>query len=93
MVSAYKRLLSEKEALESGLKAFQNVCKTSESPEVKQDGSDTSSSHEDERNFQQELNALMSSFQVLTAEKNHMEATYQADKKLLRQEKERVCLM
>lgn len=94
IVSAFKRLSKEKKALESGLKAFQNVYKPGidgSDTSQKQEGSDSSSTQEDERNFQQELNALMTSFQALTAEKNHMEATYQADKKKLLQEKDRVC--
>ncbi|KAK7792654.1 hypothetical protein R5R35_005112 [Gryllus longicercus] len=116
VVIAYKGLVTEKEALESSVKALstsqsstnnrperhdtndKNTEKTSKNPrEVEnQDLEETKESEnqiKDEENdsvkqLHQQLTTLTNSLATLSAEKSRMEASFQADKKQLRLEKE-----
>lgn len=76
VVSAYKSLLKEKEALDISLSALtSDKSKDSDSDNA----SDTSESSK-------QINTVMSSLATLSAEKSRMEASFQADKKNMRQE-------
>ncbi|XP_059610805.1 GRIP and coiled-coil domain-containing protein 1 [Phlebotomus argentipes] len=79
VVAAYKGLLKEKEALEVSLSALSKKDTTHENG--KPDGATA-----DGDNLQMQIATLMSSLATLSAEKSRMEASFQADKKLLRQE-------
>ncbi|XP_061399534.1 GRIP and coiled-coil domain-containing protein 1 [Musca vetustissima] len=101
VVTAYKGLLKEKEALETSLAAISSQkqvqpvndeCGPSKSlvsdPSTKSE-TDTSSTtdnenSEDKSNIQSQIATLMNSLATLSAEKSRMEASFQADKKLLR---------
>lgn len=93
VVTAYKGLLKEKEALESSLAA---VNKASPSREVKpnENGSDTDTKKQEEDTasvngnyeYQEQLATLMNSLATLSAEKSRQEASFQNDKRQLRQE-------
>lgn len=93
VVTAYKGLLKEKEALESSLAA---VNKASPSREVKpnenETDTDTKRQEEDTASvngnyeYQEQLATLMNSLATLSAEKSRQEASFQNDKRQLRQE-------
>jgi hypothetical protein len=76
VVTAYKGLIKEKEALEASLKILND--KTSKN-------SDAQAAAE-----QKQLKILTESLSVLSAEKSRMESNFQADKKKLRGEVEMV---
>uniref|UniRef100_A0A7G3AR34 Putative myosin-11 tabanus bromius n=1 Tax=Lutzomyia longipalpis TaxID=7200 RepID=A0A7G3AR34_LUTLO len=80
VVAAYKGLLKEKEALEVSLAALSK----DSTKETKENGQDTKAGDSD--NLQMQIATLMSSLATLSAEKSRMEASFQADKKQLRQE-------
>uniref|UniRef100_A0A6B2EFH7 Putative myosin class ii heavy chain n=1 Tax=Phlebotomus kandelakii TaxID=1109342 RepID=A0A6B2EFH7_9DIPT len=79
VVAAYKGLLKEKEALEVSLSALTKKDSTKENGQ-----SESPASNGD--NLQMQIATLMSSLATLSAEKSRMEASFQADKKQLRQE-------
>lgn len=91
VVAAYKGLLKEKEALEASLsalnvpndKAAQNVSKVSESQSFESSPEPSTSADTD---LKVQLGTLMNSLATLSAEKSRMEASFQADKKQMRQE-------
>lgn len=96
VVTAYKGLLKEKEALETSLAAHAEATAAGEpgSP-AKQDVSHNSSDANDggadgaaalpvEGQLQTQIITLMNSLATLSAEKSRMEASFQADKKQLR---------
>lgn len=96
LVVAYKRLLNEKAALETSLAAF-TTKKTESSSDANEstpsgpDGSaskPTSSSGNGDATDQlrMQISTLMNSLATLSAEKSKMEASFQADKRSLRQE-------
>lgn len=90
VVTAYKSLQKEKQALENGLKAIKNVSdvdSTSSDSSRKEKESPISSGDE---KLSSEVATLMNSLTSLSAEKSRMEASFQADKKKLRQENDRV---
>lgn len=111
LVTAYKSLVTEKEALESSVKALQNVQNLSEGQITENqsdipadDVGDSAASNAvakptgepQAESFHAKLTTLTNSLATLSAEKCRMEASFQADKKLLRQEKDRVvnhCIM
>lgn len=80
VVTAYKGLLKEKEALEAAITS-------STKPE---EGDSTASSQnvskDDSENLQLQISTLMNSLATLSNEKSRMEASFQADKKKLRGE-------
>lgn len=99
VVTAYKGLLKEKEALETSLAAHAeatgvkdaNVSDTSTSTadgQVNADAADgataSGSGDEDKGQMQTQIITLMNSLATLSAEKSRMEASFQADKKQLR---------
>ncbi|XP_034486384.1 GRIP and coiled-coil domain-containing protein 1 [Drosophila innubila] len=99
VVTAYKGLLKEKEALETSLAAHAEATgvkdaiagDTGESPadgQVSADAADGStaagSGDEDKGQLQTQIITLMNSLATLSAEKSRMEASFQADKKQLR---------
>lgn len=90
VVAAYKGLLKEKEALEASLSALNvpNEKSTQNDPEKSEASADapdqTSSSTDNELKVQ--IGTLMNSLATLSAEKSRMEASFQADKKHMRQE-------
>jgi len=114
VVTAYKGLIKEKEALEASLKALtisstsdksyesesqtssnrtQNEETSSSSTsatevEVSSASQKTSQSEETVDHLRTQLTTLMNSLATLSAEKSRMEASFQADKKQLRSEKE-----
>lgn len=75
VVTAYKSLLKEKEALDISLSALTNDKLNESSP----DGSENP-------NSSKQLNTVLASLATLSAEKSRMEASFQADKKNMRQE-------
>lgn len=87
VVTAYKGLLKEKEALETSLALAVN-----KNPEKTEQGAvgngptNTESSSENslEENLQLQIATLMNSLATLSAEKSRMEASFQGDKKQLR---------
>ncbi|GAB0087427.1 GRIP and coiled-coil domain-containing protein 1 [Sergentomyia squamirostris] len=81
VVAAYKSLLKEKEALELSLTALNQK---EDSP--KKENGQVGKSAGGEGNLQMQIGTLMSSLATLSAEKSRMEASFQADKKQLRQE-------
>lgn len=97
MVTAYKGLLKEKEALETSLAALSNSS-TSKEAEAKAETSNNaveensstsktateSEKDEDANHLQTQTLTLMNSLATLSAEKSRMEASFQADKKQLR---------
>lgn len=90
MVTAYKSLLKEKEALKESLSAL-TLSDSSTNPINNQDDSLKNSDSDQEcSNSKNESNlqiaTLMNSLATLSAEKSRMEAGFQADKKQLRQE-------
>lgn len=85
VVSAYKSIVKEKEALEAVLNAKKPKESSDETKESKNEGEeeeDGKSSSDD----QDHNTVLMESLQTLTCEKNKMEAKFLVDKKNLRQE-------
>lgn len=92
LVIAYKSLLNEKEALEVAFKAVQKsqTEKTKERNESEKSEVDISSEEEGKEKRSAEVTMLMNSLTALSNEKSRMEACFQADKKQLRQEKEKV---
>lgn len=77
VVSAYKSLLKEKEALDISIAAVSN----DKSKDSTADGAGSESTESSKQ-----LNTIMSSLATLSAEKSRMEASFQADKKNMRQE-------
>jgi len=117
VVTAYKGLIKEKEALEASLKAltissasdksYESESKTSSNRTQNEETSSSSSSststaeveassatqktsqsEETVDHLRTQLTTLMNSLATLSAEKSRMEASFQADKKQLRSEKE-----
>lgn len=95
VVTAYKGLLKEKEALESSLAALTSakeetstVPTTAETDNDQQDNSSTPTKSNDnnsnENATQSQIMTLMNSLATLSAEKSRMEASFQADKKQIR---------
>lgn len=78
VVTAYKGLLKEKEALEASLSAV------SQTP--KDTGSSGSVAGEPDKSTPDEIVVVMNSLATLSAEKSRMEMSFQRDKKILRQE-------
>lgn len=91
VVAAYKGLLKEKEALEASFAALNvpNEKSTHNDPEKSvtssSDASDQPSSSADSE-LKVQIGTLMNSLATLSAEKSRMEASFQADKKHMRQE-------
>lgn len=98
MVTAYKGLLKEKEALEASFTAVSTSSgnseiaksnmentKTSE-PSTDSSSSSSASSTFNPDDLNQQMATLMNSLATLSAEKSRMEASFQADKRQLRQE-------
>ncbi|XP_063704633.1 GRIP and coiled-coil domain-containing protein 1 [Culicoides brevitarsis] len=85
VVTAYKGLLKEKEALESSLAAVKNV-QASPSREPTKDDENNKTEEPTNSDFQEQLATLMNSLATLSAEKSRQEASFQNDKKQLRQE-------
>ncbi|XP_073816877.1 GRIP and coiled-coil domain containing 88 kDa [Musca autumnalis] len=106
VVTAYKGLLKEKEALETSLAAIssqkqgqklenENASPPSELSKVENIPSSTTDhdDNSDSANIHSQIATLMNSLATLSAEKSRMEASFQADKKQLRaqiQQKEQV---
>lgn len=92
VVTAYKGLLKEKEALEAGFTAVssgtsttsENAKSTDPNTQFPTIKSTSMSAQSDELN--QQMATLMNSLATLSAEKSRMEASFQADKRQLRQE-------
>ncbi|XP_030374495.1 GRIP and coiled-coil domain-containing protein 1 [Scaptodrosophila lebanonensis] len=100
VVTAYKGLLKEKEALETSLAALSNnkdidhaeaaIANNSNKDTVDtavDDGAsatDPTTSNDDKGQLQTQIITLMNSLATLSAEKSRMEASFQADKKQLR---------
>lgn len=90
VVTAYKGLLKEKEALEASLAALtSNKAKSDETPQVSTaDKTNTAPSQDaaSSGELQLQIATLMNSLATLSAEKSRMESSFQADKKQLRAE-------
>ncbi|KAH8311846.1 hypothetical protein KR044_008292 [Drosophila immigrans] len=95
VVTAYKGLLKEKEALETSLAAHAEAtgvkdvnpseASTSQGSMVPQgDAADGATADDDKGQLQTQIITLMNSLATLSAEKSRMEASFQADKKQLR---------
>lgn len=96
MVAAYKSLLKEKEALEaslasltskkpeSGASSSENTATSSSVPTAKAPSSTGANDDADQLRLQ--ISTLMNSLATLSAEKSKMEASFQADKKSVRNE-------
>lgn len=84
LVRAYKSLVTEKEALESSIEILKNATINTNA-----ETNNSSEESKNDSNFNSEVTTLMNSLATLSAEKSRMEASFQADKKLLRQEKEK----
>lgn len=85
MVTAYKGLLKEKEALEATVSALSKIDKDLKSPDQHLTQPSTSSMQCDEPpEMKNQIITLMNSLATLSAEKSRMEASFQADKRQLR---------
>lgn len=94
MVSAYKSLLKEKEALEAALSSnpsgnIENET-TSGNQQQKTNSTEASTSYQQQGpsddDLKLQISTVMNSLATLSAEKSKMEASFQADKRHLRQE-------
>lgn len=98
MVTAYKSLLKEKEALEASLSSLtsnksessstplENVTNTVTDGQSKPTSGASSSNSEGADQLQMQIATLMNSLATLSAEKSKMEASFQADKRTMRSE-------
>lgn len=88
VVTAYKGLLKEKEALEASLTTI--TTEKSIETQNQNDGASSSTSAEsngtDADQMRMQISTLMQSLATLSAEKSKMEASFQADKKSMRNE-------
>ncbi|KAH8381381.1 hypothetical protein KR093_003929 [Drosophila rubida] len=99
VVTAYKGLLKEKEALETSLAAHaeatagvikdanntsDDASAASSADATQVDAADSGDANDDKGQLQTQIITLMNSLATLSAEKSRMEASFQADKKQLR---------
>lgn len=98
VVAAYKSLLKEKEALEASLASLTtnkpesdvNPIQSTSAPPISNDSSNTASANgsgsDDCDQLRMQISTLMNSLATLSAEKSKMEASFQGDRKTMRNE-------